>query len=37
MAKAATGSLVAVGLSHPKGSNPFPLRHFLYVPRVCHS
>lgn len=29
MAKAATGPPVAVGLSHPKGSSPFPLRHFL--------
>jgi hypothetical protein len=37
MAKAAAGSPVAVGLSHPEGSSPFPLRHLLYVPRVCHS
>ena len=29
MAKAAAGSPVAVGVSHPKGSSPFPLRHFL--------
>jgi hypothetical protein len=29
VAKAAAGSPVAVGLSHPKGSSPFPLRHFL--------
>jgi hypothetical protein len=28
VAKAAAGSPVAVGLSHPKGSSPFPLRHF---------
>jgi hypothetical protein len=29
VAKAAAGSPVAVGLSHPKGSRPFRLRHFL--------
>ena len=37
VAKAAAGSPVAVGLSHPKGSSPFPLRHFLgerHVPFV---
>lgn len=30
--KAAAGSPVAVGLPHPKGSSPFPLRHPIYEP-----
>ena len=29
VAKAAAGFPVAVGLSHPKGSSPFPLRQFF--------
>jgi hypothetical protein len=36
VAKAAAGSPVAVGLSHPKGSSPFPLRHF-FVSTCCTS
>jgi hypothetical protein len=41
MAKAAAGSPVAVGFPHPKGSSPFPLRHFfferlLYLTRERH-